>query len=278
MGLVSSTPEAAAAAPQNNDTLVSPRPGDPKGTDATFKVDDLLRFTERQVVFDEDAPPVVREELEGVDGAFLLHNVLTPAECQQYIDISLSMGYEPSPLTVLGGDYKTSQRNERTKQIRDSWRVLWDAHALDCDVVNKRVVDHLPQQVTVFGGEEWNLKREAPVNERWRFNKYDIGQKFGPHFDAGFMRNINEQTLLTFIVYLNEGFEGGETVFFPGGITGTNPPRREEVRVVPKTGMALVFFQAGQLNHRHEGAPHTSEDVQKFILRSDIAYQRAKPM
>ncbi len=44
----------------------------------------------------------------------------------------------------------------------------------------------------ITGGEEWNLKREAPVNERWRFNKYDIGQKFGPHFDAGFMRNINE--------------------------------------------------------------------------------------
>jgi len=101
MGLVSSTPAAAAAAPQNNDTVVSsPRPGGPKGTDATFKVDDLLRFTERQVVFDEDAPPVVREELEGVDGAFLLHNVLTPAECQQYIDISLSMGYEVSFLLL----------------------------------------------------------------------------------------------------------------------------------------------------------------------------------
>jgi hypothetical protein len=132
-------------------------------------------------------------------------------------------------LTVLGGDYKTSQRNDRTKQIRDSWRVLWDAHALDCDVVNERVVDHLPQQVTVYGtcgrhhacgraeaththrvivpaivcvahafaclygaGEEWSLKRKAPVNERWRFNKYDVGQKFGPHFDAGFMRNVNE--------------------------------------------------------------------------------------
>jgi hypothetical protein len=76
--------------------LSSPPPaeGGPKGTDATFKVDDLLRFTDRQVVFDEDAPPVVREELEGVDGAFLLHNVLTPAECQQYIDLSTSMGYE----------------------------------------------------------------------------------------------------------------------------------------------------------------------------------------
>jgi hypothetical protein len=83
---------------------------------------------------------------------------------------------------------------------------------------------------------------------------------------------------LTFIVYLNDGFEGGETVFFPGGITGTATPRRDEVRVVPKTGMALVFFQAGQLNHRHEGAPHTSEGQQKYILRSDITYQRARPM
>jgi hypothetical protein len=55
-------------------------------------------------------------------------------------------------LTVLGGDFKSSQINQKTKQIRDSWRVLWDAHATDVEVVNKRVVDHLPQRVTVFGG------------------------------------------------------------------------------------------------------------------------------
>jgi hypothetical protein len=89
---------------------------------------------------------------------------------------------------------------------------------------------------------------------------------------------VPQQTLLTFIVYLNEGFEGGDTVFFPGGITYSNPPRLPEVRVVPKTGMALVFFQAGQLNHRHEGAPHTSEGEHKFIIRSDIVFQRSHPI
>eukprot|EP01126_Amoeba_proteus_P053270 TRINITY_DN6487_c1_g2_i4.p1 TRINITY_DN6487_c1_g2~~TRINITY_DN6487_c1_g2_i4.p1 ORF type:complete len:100 (-),score=18.80 TRINITY_DN6487_c1_g2_i4:682-981(-) len=30
-----------------------------------------------------------------------MHNVLTPEECQQYIDLSEKMGYEPSPLRSL---------------------------------------------------------------------------------------------------------------------------------------------------------------------------------
>lgn len=55
---------------------------------------------------------------------------------------------------------------------------------------------------------EWALKESGPLNERWRFNKYHRDQKFAPHFDAGFQRNKNEKTLMTFIVYLNEGFDG----------------------------------------------------------------------
>jgi len=57
---------------------------------------------------------------------------------------------------------------------------------------------------------EWALKESGPLNERWRFNKYRIGQRFGPHFDAGFQKHKNEKTLMTFIVYLNEGFDGKE--------------------------------------------------------------------
>ncbi len=45
------------------------------------------------------ADAVTRTDLEVSNKgreAFILHGVLTPAECQQYIDISLSMGYEVS--------------------------------------------------------------------------------------------------------------------------------------------------------------------------------------
>jgi hypothetical protein len=61
------------------------------GTDATYHAGDLLRFTDKSVIYSENPPQITKEELP-VPGAFLLHNVLTADECRQYIEISESMG------------------------------------------------------------------------------------------------------------------------------------------------------------------------------------------
>jgi hypothetical protein len=58
----------------------------------------------------------------------------------------------------------------------------------------------------------------GPLNKRWRFNKYEKDQFFKPHYDAGYIYSKNEQTILTFIMYLNDGFDGGETTFYPGNL------------------------------------------------------------
>ena len=57
------------------------------------------------------------------------------------------------------------------------------------------------------------------------------------------------------MIYLNEGFEGGETVF------------QRFLGVKPACGKALVFF------HRqlHEGAPVVSG--RKYVLRTDVMYR-----
>ena len=49
------------------------------------------------------------------------------------------------------------------------------------------------------------------VNERLRFYRYDIGQQFDWHYDGAFERDNGERSQLTFMVYLNDGFVGGET-------------------------------------------------------------------
>jgi len=36
--------------------------------------------------------PITREEVEGVREGYMLHNVLTPEECKQFIDITEKMG------------------------------------------------------------------------------------------------------------------------------------------------------------------------------------------
>lgn len=56
--------------------------------DVTYREGDLLKYTEKGIEYNPNPPKSFREELEGVPGAFLVHNLLTPEECQQYITLS----------------------------------------------------------------------------------------------------------------------------------------------------------------------------------------------
>jgi hypothetical protein len=91
------------------------------------------------------------------------------------------------------------------------------------------------------------------LNERFRFYRYDPGERFAPHTDGCFRRNNGQESLLTIMIYLNEGCEGGETNF-------------GDVQIVPKAGMALIFDHY-LLN---EGAAVLSG--RKYVLRSDVMY------
>ncbi|KAG2388542.1 hypothetical protein C9374_000706 [Naegleria lovaniensis] len=282
------------------------------GTDKTYHINDLLiPFPSipvheiLQIDREHDIQSSIQfESLEhAVTGCFLLHNVLTRLECETLIQISEQMGYQPSPLSILSGQFNTSEYNQSTKQVRDSERVLTDMPQEVIRVLNERIEKYLPQTIQLHSGEWtflskngkqeeiiekernneysdlWLLRKGTPINERIRFNKYTPTKKFGPHFDAGYKKNKNEMTLLTIIFYLNDNFSGGETTFFPGGKrTQMDEPNSvvKEYRIVPRAGMVSVFYQNGPLNHRHEGSPVI--EGCKYIIRSDIAYVRAVPL
>jgi prolyl 4-hydroxylase len=95
------------------------------------------------------------------------------------------------------------------------------------------------------------------ANERLRCYRYAPGQRFKPHFDGSFARDHDERSLLTFMVYLNDDFEGGETALLD-----------LDQMVAPKTGSALLF----QHPILHEGCTVTRGV--KYALRSDIMYRR----
>jgi prolyl 4-hydroxylase len=94
------------------------------------------------------------------------------------------------------------------------------------------------------------------ANERFRCYRYEPGQRFAPHYDGSFRRSEREESQLTLMVYLNEGFVGGATAFHDFG-----------VEVVPVTGMALLF------QHRvlHEGCEVV--EGTKYVLRSDVMFR-----
>ena len=96
------------------------------------------------------------------------------------------------------------------------------------------------------------------LNERFKIYRYTgKDQYFAQHFDGSFERiPMQEQSWVTVLVYLNEGFEGGETSFIDGDI-------------VPETGLAAFFTQH---NYLHEGREVPKGT--KYVLRTDVMYRR----
>jgi hypothetical protein len=184
----------------------------------------------------------MRHDVVPGDLVFTIEGFLTPEECAQHIATSESGGYDAAPIT-------TSQGPMMRPDIRNNARVIVD----DVDLAAAlfpRLAPHLPARIegaTPIG-----------INERFRFYRYDPGQTFAWHTDGYYARPNGERSQLTFMVYLNDGYAGGETNFslrYPG-----------EVSVVPKAGMALLFVH----HLMHEGA--RLREGRKYVLRSDVMY------
>ena len=100
-----------------------------------------------------------------------------------------------------------------------------------------------------------------------------------PHEDAWAWAEGERVSHLTVLLYLNDDFEGGETVLYPGAQGDETPV--DGIAVQPIAGSALCFGQSFRFNRDgvehsadallHEGAPVASGSP-KYVVRSDVCY------
>ncbi len=172
---------------------------------------------------------------------FTVPEFLSPGECARWIAETHARGYEEAPITTSRGFVFDSDVRNNTRVIvddRDATDALWTRLA-------PYVTAHNPTS---------GMWVPIGLNERLRFYRYEAGQAFRWHYDGAFMRGPGEVSRLTFLVYLNDGFEGGETEF-------------EDALITPQKGTALLFSHAV----RHQGAP-VKHGV-KYALRSDVMFR-----
>jgi predicted 2-oxoglutarate/Fe(II)-dependent dioxygenase YbiX len=183
-----------------------------------------------------------KELLDG-ENVFVIHGFLSGEDCDRLIARSEALGYEAATV----GDVIVTQMRNNARVILDDPELAEDLWA--------RVRPFLPQ----VGGWE-----AVGLNDRFRFYRYDQAESFAPHYDGSFSRGADEESRLTFMVYLNEACEGGGTNFYyPGGTL--------KLAVRPERGKALAFLHL-QL---HEGAPVTAG--RKYALRTDVMFRRPAP-
>ena len=170
------------------------------------------------------------------DRVFVIPDFLTSGECLQLIDLSEAKGFAAADVRTHGGlrSMPRIRNNDRVMVDAGTWRsTLWD-----------RLSEvELP---SLDGQSAAGLPRDL------RFYRYAPGQRFKMHKDGPWTEE-GLTSKLTFLVYLNRGFTGGQTDF------------RDHV-IEPCTGTALLFVH----DTWHEGAEVTAGV--KYILRSDVLY------
>lgn len=184
--------------------------------------------------------------------AFVIENILTPEECQQWIDHTEKVGYEMALVNIGGGLQK------KALDIRSSSRCIVD----DADRAQE-----LFERIKHFLDPSLTIENKVPyeLNERLRFLRYDPGEYFRPHLDGKYDRpndhpRVGDYSIITFQLYLNEGFEGGTTRFFHA------TQDREHYDVIPKPGSVLLF------EHRMEHSGELVVSGRKYAIRSDIMF------
>lgn len=186
--------------------------------------------------------PMQKEELFG-QTIFVIHAFLTPEECAALIADSEAMGYGDAPITMGGSAIIL-------KDVRNNTRVMVD------DPERAAILFERGQPFLPDLRGRWKL---AGLNERFRYYRYEVSQTFTQHYDGSFRRSDREESKLTFMVYLNDDFEGGTTDFF-------HEDGKFWLRVEPKAGMALVFAHP----LLHEGT--SVQSGRKYVLRTDVMY------
>jgi hypothetical protein len=222
----------------------------------------LHATTEPGVIpFCQNVPAVVKHDVPFVSGGFILQNVLTRHECARLMQAATQLGFRP--------DHPTSLESP-TGIDSCEWLVDDSIHS----VLYERVQDHLPPTM----GSSNHLLHS--INRRWRFFRYGQESVYRPHLDGSWPEsrmNDNQEyecdtsgktrSFLTFLIYLNDDFQGGETRFYNSAPGGGGMTARG---ITPTMGCVMVFPQGNTASILHEGSAVTQGT--KYVVRTDVFY------
>ncbi|MBD2766936.1 2OG-Fe(II) oxygenase [Hymenobacter sp. BT664] len=171
------------------------------------------------------------------DAIFEIPEFLSPAECAELIARSEQLGFAEAGVATGTG-------TQMLKGIRNNYRLEYTDAAL-ADRFWHRVRNWLPNEA--------DGAPAVGLYEQFRFYRYDVGERFNKHKDGRIRQSEQVASRWTFLLYLNEGFKGGETEF-------------ETLSVAPRRGTALGFRH----ELRHKGCPII--EGRKYVLRTDVLY------
>lgn len=217
------------------------------------------------VPLSSECPSISYHKHPNVPNLGLATNVLSTDECKAIIAAGESVGFLPDAPIREGGDTSVLAHN-----------FYW--------IVDTAFHDKLWARMSPFVPASVNGRVSRGLNRRFRVYRYVPGAEYRCHIDGAWPpsgirpddtyvyddspADKKQSSLFTFLLYLNDEFEGGHTTFFlPASQEGTL--NAYPVRPV-MGGVAIFPHGEAQGALLHEGSSVTKGA--KYIIRTDVEY------
>lgn len=175
----------------------------------------------------------------------LAEGFLTPDECQHIVAAAADL-LQPATVT----DPVSGQNVPHPVRTSDAAVIGPTRETLVIRAINRRIA--ALTNTHVAQGEALAVLR------------YGVGQQFKPHLDA--FEHTRNQRITTVLMYLNDGFVGGETSFVTHGL-----------KVKPRQGDAIVFDNVRADGRIDATARHAGEPVRSGVKWLATRWIRARP-
>lgn len=215
--------------------------------------------------------PITRREVSAVPGAYQLLDVLSLDECRRLIELSESLGYLADAAVSL------------PRSVRHNDNVVWVTDEKTDGLIWQRVAPLVARNLELYGD-----RQPLGLNARFRFYRYGEHDFFGFHTDGAWPGSrvidgdlvVNaypdRYSLQTFLIFLNDDFDGGATRFLVNADDPSKPADRRgriaEIDVRTPAGGALCFPHGPHPLH----CIHSSEPITrgtKYIIRTDVLFE-----
>ena len=205
-----------------------------------------------QMDLDDGGHPITIPQAERLGEApevLLFKSLLTPEECD-YLIGRAEPSFQPSVIV----DPASGQLRPHPVRTSENAAFPWVDESPVIHAINQRLAS--ASGMPAENGEPLQILRYSP------------GQEYRPHHDA--LPHTDNQRVLTMLVYLNDAYEGGETIFLKSGL-----------KVKGAIGDALLFRNADRQGRPDPNALHAGLPVlagQKLIASRWIHEQRFGPL
>jgi len=196
---------------------------------------------------------------------FSIEGFLSDEECDDLIALAQAAGLAPSSLQAGRSAEETKDRSTRSSS--NAW--LGRDVANVTDSIYRRAAKLLKMDASLLQkpvGDDYH-QHEHSLAESLQVVRYQKGEQYTAHHDFVYPPAFNRYQptrFATILFYLNDNFEGGQTVF-PRAV---NAQYHDGITVLPKKGKAVLFYNMLPDANMDELSQHASKPVEsgeKFL-------------